>query len=198
MKTLRVICGVALVVGAFILSGCASTITATPCKESGNDGLPYYLPKPYLLIMKNLTPLAEKITETKDGGGKTTAIEREVKPVSLNKTEGDSFSFQIIYLPDLNEKKCLKILSRTGEVKTNITLIDGWKFVGLNLEADAKTSEIIKAISEIIPKIPFEEAKRKKADEDLPKEQKAELWLYEIKVHNGTLRYEEVLHWQSK
>lgn len=57
--------------------------------------------------------------------------------------------------------------------KTNITLIDGWKLVGINIEADVKTSEVIKAFSEIIPKLPVTER--------LPEERKAkaELWLYE-------------------
>ena len=35
----------------FSLYGCASTITAKP---GGSSGIPYYLPKPYLLIAKNL------------------------------------------------------------------------------------------------------------------------------------------------
>lgn len=120
MKTLRVILGIVLVASIFILSGCASTITA---RSGGENGIPYYLPKPYLLITKNLTSLTEKITEKKDDKGNTITIERTVEPVSTNNIQRDFYSFQVIYLPDLTQKHTLEILSRTGEVKTNITLI---------------------------------------------------------------------------
>ncbi|MFN3740429.1 MAG: hypothetical protein ACK4TF_07135 [Thermodesulfovibrionales bacterium] len=195
MKTLRLVIGVVLVVGVFILSGCASTITARP---GGETGIPYYLPKPYLLITKNLTPLTEKIIEKKDDKGNTIAIEHTVEPVSISNTKGDSYSFQVIYLPDLTQKYSLKILSRTGEVKTNITLIDGWKFVGLNLEADAKTSEIIKAISEAIKPLQFLGEKRIGEEIKGAEKKEAGLWLYEIKVVDEQLKYELVLQWPPK
>ncbi len=191
MKILRFVFGVVLVVSVFVLSGCASTITAKP---GGETGIPYYLPKPYLLITKNLIPLTEKVTEKKDDKGNTIAIERNVVPVSINNnTQGDSYCSQVIYLPDLTQKYFLEILSRSGEVKTNITLIDSWKFVGLNLDANAKTSDIIKAFGEVIPKLPpFTKGTA------VPEEQegkKAGLWLYEIKVENGQLKYELVIQW---
>lgn len=188
---------VLLLIGlSLIFSGCASTITAKP---GGKTGISYYLPKPYLLITKNLTPLTEKITEKKDEKGNTIAIERTVEPLNTIKDAGDSYSFQVIYLPDLTQKYGLEILSRTGEVKTNITLVDGWKLVGLNLDADAKTSDIIKAIGEVIPKLlPVEKSQLVEKVQIVPEKKEAKLWLYEIKVEQGQLKYDLVIHWSSE
>ncbi|MFN4196625.1 MAG: hypothetical protein ACK4FM_01275 [Caldimicrobium sp.] len=205
MKTLRAILGVALVVGIFILFGCASSITG---RAGGEKGIAYYLPKPYLLITKNLNlpteKITEKITEKKEDKGNTTTIERTIESVSTNNTQGDTYSFQVIYLPDLTQKHFLEILPGTGEVKTNITLVDGWKFVGLNLQADAKTADIIKAIGEVIKAAPIPPKpsvkgffKEEPEIEKAPQKGKAAIWLYEIKVDNGTLKYEQVLHWES-
>jgi hypothetical protein len=172
---------------SLFIGGCASTITARP---GGETGIPYYLPKPYLLITKNLTPLVEKTTEKKDDKGNTTAIERKGEPVTTNNEKGDFYSFQIIYLPDLTQKYGLEIQSRTGTIKTNVTLIDGWKLVGINLDADAKISDTIKAVGELIPSIP--------KGMGIVEEKKVGLWLYEIKVENGQLKYDLVIEWPQK
>lgn len=180
-----------LILISVFIAGCASTITA---RSGGDTGIPYYLPKPYLLITKNLTPLVEKTTEKKDEKGNTTVIEHTVEPVTTNIKEKDSYSFQIIYLPDLTQKHGLEIQSRTGTIKTNITLVDGWKLVGINLDADAKTSDIIKAIGEVIPKLP----PITKAVPGEPEGKEVGLWLYEIKVENGQLKYDLVIQWPPK
>ena len=179
------------------IAGCASTITAI---SGGETGIPYYLPKPYLLITKNLTPLVEKTIEKKDEKGNTTAIEHTVEPVTTNIKEKDSYSFQIIYLPDLTQKYGLEIHSRTGTIKTNVTLINGWKFVGLNLDADAKTSEIIQSIGSAITSVisPLENLEKGLAPPVELKEKKVGLWLYEIKVENGQLKYDLVIQWPPK
>lgn len=191
-KNIRFAMQVLMPISIFVfITGCASTITA---KSGGETGIPYYLPKPYLLITKNLTPLVEKTTEKKDDKGNITAIEHSVEPVTTDTKVKDSYSFQIIYLPDLTQKYGLEIQSRTGTVKTNVTFIDGWKLVGLNLDADAKTSDIIKAIGEVIPKLP----PITKAVPEEPEGEKVGLWLYEIKVENGQLKYELVIQWPPK
>jgi len=184
---------VMIVLILLFIGGCASTITARP---GGETGIPYYLPKPYLLITKNLTPLVEKTTEKKDDKGNTTAIEHTVEPVTINIQEKDSYSFQVIYLPDLTQKYGLEIQSRTGTIKTNVTLIDGWKLVGINLDADAKTSDIIKAVGDLIPSIPKGMGIEKGMG--VVEEKKVGLWLYEIKVENGQLKYDLVIEWPQK
>jgi len=177
---------------SIFIAGCASTITARP---GGETGIPFYPPKPYLLITKNLIPIVEKTMEKKDEKGNT--IEHTAEPLALNvDKEKDSYSFQIIYLPDLTQRYGLEIQSRTGTVKTNVTLVDGWKLVGLNLDADAKTSETIQAIGGVIPQLSLPA----KVDKGVPKMERSEagLWLYEIKVENGQLKYEQVIQWTSK
>lgn len=195
---------VLLLLGAtLIFSGCASTITAS---SGGETGIPYYLPKPYLLITKNLTFLTEKITEKKNDKGNTEAIEHTVGPITTNNNKGDSYFFQVIYLPDLTQKYGLEIQSRTGIIKTKVTWIDGWKLVGLNLDADAKTSDIIKAIGEAITQLPIIRPMKgieksmgiEGIEKKIEKAKEAGLWLYEIKVENRQLKYELVLHWSSQ
>jgi len=179
------------------IAGCASTITA---RSGGETGIPYYLPKPYLLITKNLTPLVEKTIEKKDDKGNTTAIEHTVEPITTKIEKGDSYSFQVIYLPDLTQKHGLEIQSRTGTINTNITLVDGWKLVGINLDADAKTSEIIQSIGSAITSViyPLENLEKGLAPPVELKEKEAGLWLYEIKVENGQLKYDLVIQWPPK
>lgn len=189
-----------------LISGCAS-ITAS----RGDEGIPYYLPKPYLLIAKNIalgqTKVTTEVNEVKEDKKITTITKTSTEPVFQKIQEkGDLLSFQIIYLPDLTEKHSLKIQSGTGTLDTNITLVDGWKFTGINLKVDAKTSEIIQAIGSVIGNIPLsflkggteevtkgiEELVEKKAEVD------AGLWLYEIRVEGGRIKYDLVIEWHLK
>ncbi len=181
---------VMIVLISLFIGGCTSTITARP---GGETGIPYYLPKPYLLITKNIAPLVEKTTEKKDDKGNSRGIVRKEEPVRINNEKGDYYFFQIVYLPDLTQKYGLEIQSRTGTIKTNVTLIDGWKLVGINLDADAKTSDIIKAVGELIPSIPKSMGIEKgmRAVEEI----KVGLWLYEIKVEKGQLKYDLAIKW---
>lgn len=196
MKFLKTI----FLTGIVLLAGCASTITGKP---GDADGIPYYLPKPYLLITKNMSivPFENKITESKEGSEEKREIKQTPRVVEGGK---ENFcQFQIIYLPDLTEKHCLKILSRTGKIDTKLTLINGWQLVGLNLDADADTTNIITAVGSMIPKaaglLPskgiekgmegvLQEAKMKEAG----------LWLYEMKVENEQMRFNLVMQWSPK
>ncbi len=171
----------------FSLYGCASTITAKP---GGSSGIPYYLPKPYLLIARNLCLVQTKTTEIKEDN--KTVITTE--PVSSCNKENDSFSFQVIYLPDLTQKHSLKILSRTGTIDTSISFVDGWKFTGLNLNADAKTSETISAIGSIVSKLPMQT--RGVPSRGAKEEPEAGLWLYEIRLEDGRIKYDLVIEWK--
>ena len=193
MKFLKTI----FLAGIVLLAGCASTITGKP---GDADGIAYYLPKPYLLITKNMTTTSFKIevTESKE--------KREIKqtPIMSEDKGGDSYQIQIIYLPDLSEKHSLKIVSRTGKIDTKLTLINGWQLVGLNLDADADTAKIITAIGSLIPKaagLPsLTKGMEKEMEGVLPETEAKEagLWLYEIKVKNGETKYNLVIQWPLK
>ncbi len=186
-----------------LLSGCASTITAKP---GGDSGIPYYLPKPYLLITKNLCPIRTETTGRETGTGEDEKKIIKTKPVSSCDKGQDSFSFQVIYLPDLAQKHGLKIASRTGVINTTVTLVDGWKFTGLNLYADAKTYETIQAVGSAVVQAasPFKAAPETTAKALPPgtdvqaraEEPRAGLWLYAISVDDdGNTPYDLVIKW---
>jgi hypothetical protein len=192
MKTVKILASLFTVMTLF---GCASTITAKP---SGESGIPYYLPNPYLLMAKNISLVQTKtITKTIKEEKKET-IETTAEPITQSDTGRDFFSFQVIYLPDLTQKYGIEILSRTGTIDTTVTLIDGWKFTGLNLKADAKTSETINAIGSVVSKLPFPVTKAPidKGLMEPAKEAEAGLWLYEIRVEDGRIKYDLVIEWK--
>lgn len=151
MKKIKV---VLILISCLMLSGCASTITAnklTSQNEETTSGIPYYLPQPYLLMTKNLA-LMEQVVETSETAGdeegkKDRKRTSKTEIVAADKTEEDVYRFKILYLPDKSEKYGLKIKARTGTIKTNMTLVDGWQLTGVNLDADAKTKETIEAVA---------------------------------------------------
>ncbi len=145
------------------ITGCTSVVTT-----SQTEGIPYYLPKPYILITRNI-PLID--------------IQEDSKVFNIKKNQ-DIISFKIIYLPDLKEKHRLFIKSGTGSIDTNITLTDGWKLTGINLKADSETSEIIEAIGNIIQQIPVKTSEEKRA----------EIWLYEMVIEDGKVSFEQVFY----
>ncbi len=130
---------IALTVG--FCAGGASTITATKEGRVWSGGIPYYLPRPYLVVMKNIVPAApktktEKKTEKKGDKETTTTTEtNEVvyPPIDPN----DTYTAQIVYLPDLHERYKLNIVARSGTFDFDLDLKDGWQLTHVSLESDS-------------------------------------------------------------
>lgn len=180
-------------IAVVFLAGCASTITGKP---GDADGIAYYMPRPYFLITKNIDHAPSKIGKTEPK--KNSEEKKVIKKTSIQaeNKKRDFYQFQVIYLPDLTQKRSLKIISRTGKIDTKITLKDGWQLTGINLDADADTAGIITAFASAIPSIAGL-TKSKDITEVVPKinDKEAGLWLYEISAENGRLKYELVLQW---
>ena len=68
-------------------------------------------------------------------------------------TTTDTFAWQIIYLPDLNQKYGLRFKRGTGTQENSFTLVDGWKLSGVNTKSDAKTAETIAAVGTTVKDI---------------------------------------------
>lgn len=181
-----------VLIASVFLTGCVSTITAIP---GGSSGIPYYLPRPYLLITKNICSIQTKTTVTKE---KNKTVET-TEPVRLCDKDKGPLSFQIIYLPDLTQKHSLKMIPRTGRIDTKIRLIDGWQLVDLNLDANADTANIIESVGSAVSSVTsLGNALGYKGISRELKTEEAGLWLYEISVEDGRLKYELVIEWPPR
>lgn len=141
-----------------ICFSCAPQIKVVPLSKEAkernvNNGIPYYLPKPYLLITRNFESIYTNEDVVPDNtaskSSNSTSTTTSTPTVKQNDPpDRDVFSYQIIYLPDTSEKYGIKISRGTGTFSSKISIVDGWKFVGINLETDSKTAETIKGIGQ--------------------------------------------------
>lgn len=191
------------------VAGCASTISVVPLsktamEESEKSGIPYYLPRPYLLITKNFNGTKQTTTKTKvekknvDETSTTTTETTTSEPALKN--ESDSYSAQVIYLPDLKRRYGLNIDKGTGIFDSTITLVDGWKLTGINVKSDSKTAETISAVggaakdfaASVLKGAPQERMEKLLAN--IIEQPNAQLWLYEL---GDDLQWKPVVQWPS-
>jgi len=163
---------------------------------SAPSGIPYYLPRPYLMVTKNfvLTTKTETKTtvKTPDGGKnpETNVVVETTTPTTLSEV-GDTYSCEIVYLPDIKQKYLLKFNRGAGTQENSFTLQDGWKLTGVNSKADAKTPETITAVASVLKEIGSLVSPTKKAlgfadpkdNEKLikaMKDKQAGVWFYDL------------------
>lgn len=125
-----------------VLAGCASVPYSVRLVRPGpgeaadiDNGIPYYLPKPYLLVTRNMyvyEPGKKPETGSDDASAKTVS-------------GSSGYSMSVVYLPDKAMKYALKFKPGLGSHNINVTLQDGWKLTGLNSDSKAGTSELIQA-----------------------------------------------------
>lgn len=233
--------------------GCTpTTIKVIPLSKKAmkekNHAIPYYLPKPYLLLTKNIsTTITKQISkkETKKDGivietitkesihgdQNTTDCQTETEKFSkkdntnIEKTSkiirptkdfnrlSDIYSYQIIYLPDLDYKYGIEIdKGESGTFDTEISLENGWKLTGINMASDTKSAETISAVGETISALGsvLEKAviPRLSEFEDIPEDtlktlistlkemdRIPELWLYSLEFDGKKYIWECVLKW---
>lgn len=139
---------VSYAISVLFLTGCGSTITVKKISDD-DKGIPYYLPKPYLLITQGFsaTEYKEKVTENKNeksDGSVTTKTVKEQVPVT---TQSDqvAYSMKIIYLPDLRAKYGIAFNPGAGKSDSNFALENGWKLTSLTENTDTKVAETITA-----------------------------------------------------
>ena len=203
--------------GLMLLTGCATTITSVPlspqaCKDAAAHTIPYYLPRPYLLVTRNFA-IQQSVNITKTSKqtelAKTTENQSETSTSSIAPpaSNADVIAWQIIYLPDLDQKYGLRFKRGWGQYESTITLVDGWKLAGINITAEAQAADTISAIgsavkeivSSVVPGIPMDlEAMSTVKSTDEPRtpstrqEQQTEFWLFDF----GDLKNPRlVFHW---
>jgi nitrogen fixation protein len=168
------------------LTGCGSSVAVKKLGDK-DTGIPYYLPRPYLLITSGIsaTEYQEKVTETKTEEPDGTKIYKKVTeqvPITpdINK---DGYSVKIVYLPDLRTKYGITIKPGSGTSDTKITLANGWQLTSLAAITDTKVAETIAAtaglVSAAVPK-------------DLKKEgeQKVSVRIYEMIWEGGKMKFD--------
>jgi hypothetical protein len=113
-------------------------LEAHKIRSDEQEAIPYYLPRPYLIVSKNFAP-----------------IQPTGKATTPSKPDADKtrYAYQIVYLPDRCNQYGLRISRGIGTLQTRIELEDGWKFTGTDLKTDSKTPETIAAIGEPIAEI---------------------------------------------
>ena len=137
-------------------SGCLGPkLVGEKVTSDDQEAMPYYLPKPYLLVTKNFNLVAttkKTTTTTKPDGTKIEVVEEatqspgaDARALAAGKTV---YAHQIVYLPDRCNLYGLRVARGIGTLDSQIVFEDGWKFTGTKLRTDSKTPETISAIAE--------------------------------------------------
>lgn len=189
------------------LCGCATTPYSIPLShkakvESPGKGIPYYLPRPYLVVTKNLTCVtAAKSGSTESQGTAQTAQKTNITVNKDSDKSKDAYAMQVVYLPDPDQKYALYFDKGTGSYDSAITLVDGWKLAGLNMKGDAKTSETIQAIGSAIKDTASAAATvhglgifQKKVEKAGPETSEVSIWIYDLM---GGVPFPCVFTWTS-
>ena len=164
--------GITLLLLAGLLAACsiacAPRIVGYKLKTDGsidteNEVIPYYLPKPYLLVTKNMTEAQaeaeadkqKKGTDPKQpgqgqaGGGQRTLATERAAGSDAAAPPRSPYALRIVYLPDLHNRYGLKVTLGTGSFEGSFTLKDGWMLTDLNGKSDNQLDEAILATAEL-------------------------------------------------
>ena len=189
------------------LTGCGSSVSVRKMDDS-STGIPYYLPKPYLLITSGLsaTVYQPKITEEtteKPDGSKTTTTTTEKVPVRSS-ANGAAYSMEIIYLPDLRDKYGIKINPGFGKSETKVTLENGWKLTSLAENTDTKVPETITATAGLVSAVgslPFKGLTIGEPAVATTEAIEYSICIYELVLDNGNMRFDvehPIFQWSKK
>ena len=138
-SVLAMVVRAAVLLVALVSSACLGPkLEARRIQSDEQEGMPYYLPRPYLIVSKNFNPVQTT--------GKATTASKPDAGEAVH-------AYQIVYLPDRCNQYGLTVSRGIGTLESRIELEDGWKFTGLTLETDSKTPETIAAIGEPIAEI---------------------------------------------
>jgi hypothetical protein len=176
----RQMCGIVFVLMLFI-SGCAkvSVLPIDPttgmAKPNAQEGVRYFLPRPYLLVME--VPVESSVDAGKTGGAAPTSravgsnaagtgTQASTTPSDSSKGSGGSpsptsdtsfsmftkqYGVKLVYLPDFEKPMAISEnpgLFGTASMKPSLT--DGWMLTSLDASGDSKTAETIGAVASLI------------------------------------------------
>lgn len=162
-------------------SGCTQvSVKKNPGPD--DDGIRYYRPKPYLLILPG-APSASSTPSLELQGGLDVNLRGSVPTQETDGTEGEepiglygkgahqpiSFpstslvrqdlkplqrvSVSMEYMPDFSEEYSVKLRPGLGVGKLNMTLENGWNLTAVGIETDQQTDEIITSVANLFEKV---------------------------------------------
>jgi len=158
---------------SFFIIGC-TTVSVTPINADGTkkeggmvDGIPFYRPKPYLLVAEIDKDCEAKfdvkinnqnfIIQGQDDSQPNDSeapIEKALSNTSFEFAGNENgFFAKLIYLPDYTHGYALSINSWWrvfGIAEVSPTLQDGWMLVNLNEKTDSQTPETLNSIASIV------------------------------------------------
>src|SRR5579863_4067437 len=164
------------VVAGVLISGCTPSVRVTKNPADNCDGIRYYRPKPYLLIMpaglvhyqQEKPPAAVPKGSAKAEypgnpslyGDASTRSSDALRTVAAkadadggNKTEIVAsiklVEIKLEYLPDFTEEYAISVRPGLGVAEVGITLQDGWNLTGINQKLDSKFAETLAAAAGI-------------------------------------------------
>jgi hypothetical protein len=172
----RVVCVILTSVGT--VTGCASVTAFSVDPNTGQaktdaaEGIPYFLPAPYLLVTEVPIDAAPE-SNGKQGGA---AADKAAPPAKPDPSKSDApapaqggsggapssasdtsfgmftkqYGVKLIYLPDPSRPMVLRQHAGLGSAQMNVTLQDGWMLTSLNSAADSKTAETLASIASVI------------------------------------------------
>lgn len=181
-----------IVVASILLVGSLPAGCASVKAIRGGDGIPFYPSKPYLVVTKNLPTLPstatvkkKTVTTTKPDG--TTVVEEDTEQPATP-TSDTSYSFQIVYLPDLANRYGIKIDSGLGSATANVTLEQGWRLASINATADSKAAENLTALGSMVGAVASSVFPKPLSTDD-----SASLEIYEMNADkNGNISFKQV------
>jgi hypothetical protein len=152
------------VVGVALALACSACLgpklVGSKIRSDDQEAIPYYLPRPYLLVTKNFNVIQttkKTTTTTKPDGTKTEVVEETTQaPDAGPKQQAGGktvYAYQIVYLPDQCNQFGLRIARGIGTLDSKIKIEDGWKFTGTELKTDSKTPETIEAIGKPVSEL---------------------------------------------
>jgi hypothetical protein len=165
----------------FAVSACAS-VTAIPidvgsraAKAGAVEGIPYYLPRPYLLVTE--VPVETPAPNAGGAAGGAAAAAAGAKGATPSATDDASkkattdagsgtspssttdqsfgmftkqYGVKLIYLPDYEHPMVLQQHAGIGSTTLKPTLQNGWMLTALDSSADSKTAETLASIGSIL------------------------------------------------
>jgi hypothetical protein len=143
----------------FLIINACTTVSITPINYNGEkvpngiEGLPFFRPKPYLLVLKSPKIKHENNQNLKSDENQAEGDTEENTNNSTLLFKTENYLVKLIYLPDFSHGYTISISNPWrpfGSTEMSPQLENGWMLKSLNSKVDSKTPETLTAIASIV------------------------------------------------